>query len=99
MSLCSLFLSLETLNGIEPVAKQSYNTQATSKGSDQPARMCRLIGGFAGRTYHIVGNLMHWLNYLFTRRLTIANLTPDISHETTKNMQIINFTEVSVCRR
>ena len=25
--------------------------------------MRRLIWGFAGRTYHIVGNLMHWLNY------------------------------------
>ena len=24
--------------------------------------MRRLIWGFAGRTYHIVGNLMHWLN-------------------------------------
>ena len=35
--------------------------QATSKGSDQTAHMCRLIWGFAGRTYHIVGNLMHWL--------------------------------------
>ena len=23
--------------------------------------MSRLIWGFAGRTYHIVGNLMHWL--------------------------------------
>ena len=35
--------------------------QATSKGSDQTARMRRLIWGFAGRAYHIVGNLMHWL--------------------------------------
>ena len=34
---------------------------ATSKGSDQTARMRRLIWGFAGRTYHIVGNLMHRL--------------------------------------
>ena len=25
--------------------------------------MRRLIWGFAGRTYHIVGNLMHWLNF------------------------------------
>ena len=29
-----------------------YST--TSKGSDQTARMRRLICGFAGRTYHIV---------------------------------------------
>ena len=33
----------------------------TSKGSDQTARMRRLICSFAGRTYHIVGNLMWWL--------------------------------------
>ena len=33
----------------------------TSKGSDQTARMRRLIGGFAGCTYHFVGNVMHWL--------------------------------------
>ena len=24
--------------------------------------MRRLIWGFVGRTYHMVGNLMHWLN-------------------------------------
>ena len=35
--------------------------QATCKGSDQTARMRRLIWGFAGRTYHIVGNLMSQL--------------------------------------
>ena len=38
--------------------------QATSKGSDQTGRMHRLIWGFAGRTYHIVGNLMPRLIYL-----------------------------------
>ena len=38
--------------------------QATSKGSDQTARMHKLILGFAGRTYHIVGNLMSRLNYI-----------------------------------
>ena len=32
-----------------------------SKGSDQTTCMRRLIWGFAWRTYHIVGNLMHWL--------------------------------------
>ena len=37
--------------------------QATGKGSDQPARMHRLILGFAGRTYNIVGNLM--LRFIF----------------------------------
>ena len=36
--------------------------QATSKDSDQTAHMRRLILGFAGRTYHIVGNLMLRLN-------------------------------------
>ena len=32
--------------------------QATSKGSDQTARMRRLFWAFAGRTYHIVGDHM-----------------------------------------
>ena len=38
--------------------------QVTSKGSDQTAHMRRLISGFAGCTYHIVGNLMLRLNYV-----------------------------------
>ena len=57
-SLCSLLLSLETPNDVHSVALHSYNIQATSKGSDQTARMRRLVLAFAGRTYHIVGNLM-----------------------------------------
>ena len=48
---------------IEPI-------QATSKGSDQTARIRRLIWGFAGRTYHIAGNLMPWLNY--KKKLTLS---------------------------
>ena len=35
--------------------------KATREGSDQTAHMCRLIWGFAGRTNHIVGNLMSQL--------------------------------------
>ena len=35
-----------------------YNIQAASKDSDQTAHMRRLILGFAGRTYHVVGNLI-----------------------------------------
>ena len=47
---------------IETVLFSSHTiTQATSKGSDQTARMRRLIWGFAGRKYHIVRNLMPWL--------------------------------------
>ena len=42
-SLCSLLLSLETPNDVHSVAQHSYNMQATSKGSDQTARMRRLI--------------------------------------------------------
>ena len=61
MSLCSLFLSLETPNDVRSVAQQSKNIQATSKSSDQTACMRRLTRGFADRTYHIVGNLMSWL--------------------------------------
>ena len=61
MSLSSLLLSLETANGVLSVATQSSNIQATSKDFDQTARMRRLIGGFASRTNHIVGNLIHLL--------------------------------------
>ena len=35
-----------------------------SKGSDQTVCMRRLILGFAGCTYHIVGNIMWRLNYV-----------------------------------
>ena len=38
--------------------------------------MRRLIWGFAGRTYHIVGNLMHWLIWL------ILDYTPIEDHST-----------------
>ena len=48
----------------------------TSKDSDQTARMRRLIWGFDGRTYHIVGNLMHWLILL---TYYYVNVTPVIS--------------------
>ena len=47
--------------------------QTTSKGSDQTARMRRLICGFAGLTYHIVGNLMSQLNYLL--EIILASIT------------------------
>ena len=43
---------------------QSSTILATSNGSDQPARMRRLVRAFGGRTYHIVGNLMSRLKYL-----------------------------------
>ena len=56
-SLCSLLLRLETTNDVRAVAQESQNIQATSKGSDQSARMRRL----ACRIYHIVWNLMVWL--------------------------------------
>ena len=35
--------------------------------------MRRLIWGFAGRTYHIVWNLMHWLNLQFIRSMDIIH--------------------------
>ena len=34
---------------------QKLDIQGTSKGSDQAARMRRLVCAFGGRTYHIVG--------------------------------------------
>ena len=66
-SLCSLLWSLETPNGVQSVAQ---NSQTTSKGSDQTARMRRLIWAFTGRTYHIVGNLMSRL-IIFLKQYTI----------------------------
>ena len=42
-SLCSLLLSLETPNDVRAVASESENIPATSKGSDQTARMRRLV--------------------------------------------------------
>ena len=51
-------LSLETPIGVQSVALQSKNIQATSKGSDKAA----LIRGYAVRTYHIIGNSMSRLN-------------------------------------
>ena len=62
--MCSRLLSLETPNDVESVALHSKNIQATCKGSDQTARMRRLIWGFAGRTNHIAGNPMPMLNNL-----------------------------------
>ena len=61
--MCSLLLSLVTPNDVQSVASHSKNIQATSKGSDQTARMHRLVWAFAGRIYHIVGNLMPRLKY------------------------------------
>ena len=46
--------------------------QATSKGSDQTVHMRRLIWGFAGPTYYIVGNLMSRLNYILSRHRTFT---------------------------
>ena len=37
--------------------------KVTSKGSDQSAHMRRLVWAFAGRKYHIVGNIMPQLKY------------------------------------
>ena len=58
MSLYSLLLSLETPKDVRSADFHSFNFQVTSKGSDQTARMRMLIRGFAGTTYHIVGNLI-----------------------------------------
>ena len=55
---CNPLLSIETPNYVQSVAYNSQNNQATSKCSDQTARMSRLVGAFAGHTYYFVGNLM-----------------------------------------
>ena len=65
------------MDGVQSVAWHSWDIQATSKGCDQTARMCRLIWGFAGSTYHIVGNLMSRLNYM--RQINISIILNYIS--------------------
>ena len=45
--------------------------QATSKASDQTGRIRGLIRGYAGRTYHIVGNRMLRLIYF---KLALADV-------------------------
>ena len=66
---CIAILSLESLNAVQPLAEHSLNIQATCTGSDQTARMRRLILGFAGRTNHIVGNLMSRLKFWFAMKV------------------------------
>ena len=46
----------------------------TSKGSVQTASMHRLIWGLAGRTYHIVGNLMSQLIWFWKRCHLMASI-------------------------
>ena len=66
---CSMFTSVHSGEPVQPhfkdrnskwcsVSRFTITSPATSKDSDQTARMRRLIWGFAGRTYHIVGNLI-----------------------------------------
>ena len=70
-----LLLSLKTQIKVQSVAEHSYNIQATSKGSDQTERMRSLIRDYAGRTYHIVGNLMSRLIfYLYIFPFIMTNL-------------------------
>ena len=57
-------VELRNFKWYSSVARQSWSNQATSKGSDQTARMRRLVCAFAGRTYLIVGNLMSRLKYV-----------------------------------
>ena len=54
--------------GMNRLSATSYNIQGSSKGSDQTARMRRLIRGFTGRTYCIVGHLMSRLICEITSR-------------------------------
>ena len=64
----SKWCSVSSLTGIE------YSSNC--KGSDQTACMPRLIWGFAGRTYHINGNLMQRLicHVIFFIHSTFDNL-------------------------
>ena len=66
---CGILTSVDSKELVQPqndvwsVAQQSWNIQATSESYGQTAHMCRLIEGFAGHTYQIVGNLMSRLKY------------------------------------
>ena len=67
---CGILTSVDSYEPVQPPFKlrnskwcsvSSFTVidySSNFKGSDQTARMRRLIWGFAGRTYHIVGNLM-----------------------------------------
>ena len=52
----------------------------TSKGSDQTAHMRRLIWGFAGRTYHSVGNLLSRLINMMKIVFLLWHWEQTISH-------------------
>ena len=52
-----ILTSLETPNDSQSVAYESYNIQVTCLDSDQTVPLHKLVWGFVGRTYHIVGNL------------------------------------------
>ena len=69
-----------------------------SKGSDQTARMRMLIWGFAGRTYHIVGNIMLRLKWCC---MYIPNLkATGLKVEGRKRGVIVLFIDyfISLCR-
>ena len=55
----------------------------TSKCSDQTALMCRLYAqadlSFAGRTYHIVGNLMSRLIFILKFKFVILDMFNETS--------------------
>ena len=55
--------------------------------------MRRLILGFAGRTYHVVGHLMHWLiKYIFLEenvsrsRVATTTSVADVNHSAAETM-------------
>ena len=70
---CGILTSVDSDEPVQPPFKLqssklcSVSIEATSVVNDQTAHMHRLIWGFAGRTYHIVGNLMSRLIIKFIR--------------------------------
>ena len=67
------------------VSSLTLNIQGTSKCSDQTARMHRMVWAFAGRTHHIVGNLM--------LRLKIWNLACHLGH---RNGKVLLYLDLHV---
>ena len=61
----------------------------TSKGSDQTAHMRRLIWGFAGHTYNIVGNLVSLIilnTQTFSKIIIMYNLISNIKMPRKKSL-------------
>ena len=72
------------MKDIQPLGKVKSKT--SSRGSDQTARMRRLVLDFAGRTCHVVGNLKNE-RYTTAGNSTSIKKTPSIDSDQTARMR------------